>query len=270
MLKIIYPHIVHWISGAGWIAQFYAKYYRYTLDDDFLRERALSFLYETALFYEDYLTIGYDGYYVISPSVSPENTPGNYAKENIVYDLEAVDVMETTVNATMDFAIAKEVLSSIVSMANVAGMYKDEIGKWTAMLEKIPPYQINENGAIREWMHPHFTDNDLHHHLAHVYPLFPGSEIDPDSPPEIYNAFVQAVDNRANGVNLIEQCGWSYMHTANSYASIGAGAEEGALVIVNDLDVAKGEETVNQIRKTVAKQYFCTRTSPIRNPSRKW
>ncbi|QGR00306.1 glycoside hydrolase family 95 protein [Paenibacillus psychroresistens] len=225
LLKITYPHIIHWISGAGWIAQFYVKYYQYTLDEDFLRQRTLPFLYETALFYEDYFTIGEDGFIVISPSISPENTPSNYVKQSNLDGYESGGVMETTMNATMDYAVAKEVWTSLVNLAPIAGMYGDEVAKWNEMLARIPAYQTNEDGAIREWMHPGFDDNDQHRHLAHIYPLFPGSEIDMDSPPGQYNPFVKAVDNRANDRTLREQCAWSFMYIANAYARMGKGEE---------------------------------------------
>ena len=129
LLKIVYPHIIHWISGAGWIAQFYVKYYQYTLDEGFLRRRALPFLYETALFYEDYFMIGEDGFIIISPSVSPENTPRNYVKESNLDGYESGGVMETTMNATMDYAVAKEVLTSLVTLAPLVDMYEDKVAK---------------------------------------------------------------------------------------------------------------------------------------------
>ncbi|KRF44213.1 alpha-L-fucosidase [Paenibacillus sp. Soil787] len=225
LMKIVYPHIIHWISGAGWIAQFYVKYYQYTLDEEFLRGRALPFLYETALFYEDYFTIGEDGFIVISPSISPENTPSNYVKASNLDGYESGGVMETTMNATMDYAVAKEVLTSLLTLAPLVDMYEDEIAKWRDMLVRIPAYQTNEDGAIREWMHPDYDDNDQHRHLAHIYPLFPGSEIDMDSSPDQYNPFVKAVENRSNDVTLREQCAWSFMYIANAYARMGKGEE---------------------------------------------
>ena len=73
----------------------------------------MPFLRETALFYEDFFTIGEDGYYISSPSNSPENSPGNY------YDGKGMGAaMETTINATMDFALAKEVLKHLIDGSN--------------------------------------------------------------------------------------------------------------------------------------------------------
>ena len=76
LLKTIKPHIIHWTGAAGWIANHYFDYFQYTGDLYFLKTRAFPFLQETALFYEDFFTVGPDGYYHSAPSNSPENTPG--------------------------------------------------------------------------------------------------------------------------------------------------------------------------------------------------
>ena len=64
-----------WTAGAGWMAQFYYDYYLYTGDRAFLRDRALPFMKEAALFYEDFLIEGPDGKLLFSPTYSPENIP---------------------------------------------------------------------------------------------------------------------------------------------------------------------------------------------------
>ena len=55
--------------------------------------------------------------------------------------------MPTTVNATIEFAIAKELLCHLIEGIRSLQMYEDEIGKWEELLRRIPPYQINEEGA---------------------------------------------------------------------------------------------------------------------------
>ena len=62
-----------WTVGAAWYAMFYYDYYLYTLDKEFLRKRALPFMEDAALFYEDFLIEGEDGKLVFCPSYSPEN-----------------------------------------------------------------------------------------------------------------------------------------------------------------------------------------------------
>lgn len=189
MLKHIAPHIIHWTGGAAWVAQLYYDYYLYTEDLDFLRKRALPFLRETALFYEDFFIMDENGYYLSCPSNSPENTPGNYRKQG-------KPGLATAINATMDFALAKEVLTHLIDGSETLNVYSEEVDQWKEMLARIPPYEINEDGAVKEWMHPFFTDNYHHRHQSHIYPLFPGIEVTKDSDPELFDAFVQAVKKR--------------------------------------------------------------------------
>ncbi|OCT15172.1 alpha-L-fucosidase [Paenibacillus pectinilyticus] len=217
LLKHVYPHIIHWTGGAGWVAQHYYNYFLHTQDEHFLRQKALPFLREVALFYEDFFTLGEDGYYVSSPSNSPENTPGNY------WEGQGTGAeMQTTMNATLDFAIAKEVINNLIKGASLTGTYAEEILEWQIMLDRIPPYQINEDGAVREWMHPFYEDNYHHRHQSHLYPVFPGTEVTPESDPALFEAFVMAVRKRLV-VGLNEQTGWSLAHMANIYARLRMG-----------------------------------------------
>ncbi|RTE11250.1 glycosyl hydrolase family 95 catalytic domain-containing protein [Paenibacillus whitsoniae] len=215
ILKHLSPHIIHWTGGAGWVAQHYYDYYLYTGDLQFLKSRALPFMREAALFYEDFFTLDDRGYYLSAPSNSPENTPANYWKG-------PQSSMGTTLNATMDFAIAKELLTHLIEGAELAGLYSEEIPKWRTMLERIPPYELTEDGAVREWMHPFFTENDQHRHQSHVYPVFPGTEITRSSDPRLFQAFVTSIQKRL-GLGLKEQTGWSLAHMANNYARMGQG-----------------------------------------------
>ena len=56
-----------WVTGAAWYSLFYYDYYMYTLDKEFLQKRALPFMEQAALFYEDFLKEGADGKYVFNP-----------------------------------------------------------------------------------------------------------------------------------------------------------------------------------------------------------
>ncbi len=212
LFKDIQPHILYWTGGGAWIGQHYYDYYQYTGDEVFLKQRAMPFLREVALFYGDFFTIGEDGYFVSSPSNSPENTPGNQPDRR----------NETTMNATMDFALAKEVLTHLIEGAAITDESEEDVENWSAMLAKIPPYQINEDGAIKEWMHPFFTDNYHHRHQSHIYPVLPGVEVTRDSDPEGYKAFEIAIHKRLD-IGISSQTGWSLAHMANVYARMGDG-----------------------------------------------
>ena len=113
----------------------------------------------------------------------------------------------------------KELLTNLVQGSLEAGVNRDAIGKWESMLRRIPPYQINEDRAVREWMHPAFDDRYEHRHLSHTYPIFPGCEFSKEEQPELFAAFETAVQKRLLGA----QSGWSLAYMASMYARLGDG-----------------------------------------------
>ena len=121
---------------------------------------------EVGRFYEDFLIEGPDGSLMFAPSLSPENSP------------PATHGSMVTVNATMDVAIAREVLRNLVAGNRVIGE-DDEAARWAALLGRLPSYQVDARGALREWMWPGLEEQPNHRHLSHLYPIFPGYEIDP-------------------------------------------------------------------------------------------
>ena len=81
------------------------------------------------------------------------------------------------INATMDVAVAKEVLTNLCEGCRHLGIKADQVARWEAMVAKLPAYAVNDEGAMKEWIHPELHDYYLHRHMPHLYPLFPGFEI---------------------------------------------------------------------------------------------
>lgn len=148
-----------WIAGAAWYSLFYYDYYMYTLDKEFLRKRALPFMEQAALFYEDFLKEGPDGKYIFNPSYSPENNPANSPSQ-------------ACINATMDVMAANGLLRSVIEASQVLGVNQDKIPVWKAMQAKMPAYMLNEEGEIREWMWKDLQDNHKHRHASHLFGLY--------------------------------------------------------------------------------------------------
>jgi alpha-L-fucosidase 2 len=199
----------NWTAAAGWLGQHFYDYYLFTGDLEFLKNRAIPWLKEVALFYEDFLVEDEDGKLLFNPSLSPENRPtgGNSL---------------LCINATMDVAICREVLSNLCTACELLEGEGEGVGRWHALLERLPDYAVNEDGAMMEWLHPAFRDNYHHRHQSHIYPVFPGLEITEESDPGIYEACRVAVEKRLV-IGLTSQSGWSMAHMANIYARLGMG-----------------------------------------------
>jgi hypothetical protein len=150
-----------WTAGAAWASQFYHDYAIYTGDHEFLAKRAVPYMKEAALFYEDFLIEGADGKYLFSPSYSPENNPAN-------------NPSQACINATMDVAAARELFTNLIADCRQLGIETEGVSRWQAMLAKLPDHKINADGAVGEWATPLLEDNYGHRHVSHLYPLYAG------------------------------------------------------------------------------------------------
>lgn len=148
-----------WTAGAAWYAMFYYDYYLYTLEEQFLRNRALPFMEEAVLFYEDFLEEDSTGHLMFNPSYSPENHPANSRSQ-------------ACINATMDVMAAKSLLRDIIEASKHLGVNDGKISLWQSMLDRLPPYQLNGKGELREWMWDGLEDNHQHRHASHLLGLF--------------------------------------------------------------------------------------------------
>ena len=208
------PHVLYWTGSSSWISSLYFDYYLYTSDESFLLNRAYPFMKEAALFYEDFM--------VIDPKTGllksyPADSPENHAKGDFI----GAEEISISINPTMDFALLKKLLKNLIFTAEKFSLDNDKVEAWKKMMDSIPPYEINSDGAIKEWMHGDFEDNYRHRHLSHIFPLFPCGEIGKDDK-ELFAAIKVAVNKRL-AIGLKEQTGWSFSHMANIYDRLGEG-----------------------------------------------
>jgi len=230
----IVPVIVNWVSAAGWLAQHYCNYYWYTRDEQYLREKLLPYLEEVAAFYEDFIEFYPDGRIHFYPSVSPENTPQNFMPPE---HIQMAHPMPTTVNSTIDLAIVKEFFGNLCEIAIDQKLYQDRVELWKKIIASIPEYKINEAGAIKEWQDDRFEERYAHRHLSHIYPVFPGSEVNKLHKEKLLPAFRKAVDLR----EIDAQTCWSLAHMSAIYARFEDG--ESAMQCLNN--IAKSALTNN-------------------------
>lgn len=170
-----------WVAGAPWAAHYFYDYYLFTGDRAFLQDHALPFMEKAALFFEDYLYEGPDGKWIFSPTQSPENSPGNTQSQ-------------ATFNATMDVAAAKELLHNLIAGSRELGVNAQKIPTWQRMLDKMPPYLINEEGAVREWLTPVLDDNYAHRHASQLYPVFEGMPEEIRKSPALQAGFKRVIE----------------------------------------------------------------------------
>ncbi|MEI7900671.1 MAG: glycoside hydrolase N-terminal domain-containing protein [bacterium] len=166
------------IGLAGWMLHFYYDYYQFTGDRKFLARRFVPLAKEIALFYEDFLTgtEGADGKYRFYMGYSPE------------HGLSA--------NTTFDISVAKNTFSTLMTACKELGIEKESLPKWQAMLDKMPPYLINERGELKEWSWPGVGEDYNQRHHSHFLPLYQFCEFDRETTPALWKAAELAFDQK--------------------------------------------------------------------------
>jgi len=152
-----------WVGSAAWMAQHYWFRWEFTLDKEFLSEKAYPFLRMAADFYSDYLI---DTKYGLAPvpSQSPENSFVGGAKP-----------VGLCIGSTSDIYLIKEVLGNTIKAAEILGVDLDMIPKWKEIISKMPKYQVGKYGQLQEWIEDYEEEEVGHRHFSHLIGVFPGS-----------------------------------------------------------------------------------------------
>ena len=124
--------------------------------------------------------------------------------------------MTVTKNPTIEVAILKELLINLLNIAQTHPELGQKVDVWKHMLSHIPEYRINEDGAIAEWIEESLSDFYAHRHISHLYPVFPGTEIEDTDNRSLLPEFKRALDLREKG----SFNGWSMPHMSAIYSRL--------------------------------------------------
>ena len=188
-----YPHYC-WTGCLGWVYNEFWGYWLVSGDREFLRERIIPAYKEMALFYEDYACDrGPDGKVIFYPSFSPENPTPDPGYETVT----CKSINPTRINSVMDIAIAREILTNLITGCNLLGIEQDSIAHWKKQLADLPTYLLDSDGGLKEWAWPSIEENYNHRHVSHHYDVWPGRAITPESEPDLAKAIL--ISNRKRG-----------------------------------------------------------------------
>ena len=164
-----------------WLLYPFWEYFLVTGDTDFLEKRLYPMLKELGHFYEDFLThVDANSRYIFAGSVSPENQPSNLK----------VSLLN---NSNFDISGAKFALSALLESCRILGK-KEGVEIWSGILEKLPPYLINSDGALQEWSWPGLKDNYQHRHSSQLMMIWPYREITPENDKQLFDAAVRTFE----------------------------------------------------------------------------
>ena len=183
------------MSGSGWLCQHLWQHYEFNPDRDYLKW-AYPVLKEAAMFYMDILIEEpKHKWLVTAPSNSPENT----------YILPDGQRGQTCMGPTMDMQILRELFTNCIKASEILGVDEQLRRKLKNTRQRLAPTQIGKHGQIMEWLEDYAEAEPGHRHVSHLYALFPGDAITPETTPKLADACKITIKRR--GVK--SDCGWT-------------------------------------------------------------
>ncbi len=191
-----------WPMSSGWLCRHLYEHYEYTLDVDFLKKTAFPIMKKAAEFYLDMLVDDKDGYLMIAPSTSPENS--------FKYGKEACSVSQTS---TMSMSIIKELFIDCLKASDLLGEKDSIIDKIREKVPKLLPLKVGSKGDLLEWYNEEEWTEPHHRHISHLYALHPARLINHEETPDLIEACRKTLEYRGdNGT------GWSLGWKINFWA----------------------------------------------------
>jgi alpha-L-fucosidase 2 len=197
-----------WPLAGGWLSAQIFNQYLYNPNRMSLDNHVWPLVYDAARFFLDVFIEDENGTLIFAPSTSPEN--------DFLYDGEPLSVCKTT---TMTTAIIRETLTNAICCCDIKleqgenDFYTDFRKKAATALSRLPSYKIGSHGELLEWSEELPEHEPSHRHTSHLYPLYPGREIEAGT--DLADACKRTLDLRGD-----ESTGWALAWRINLFARL--------------------------------------------------
>jgi alpha-L-fucosidase 2 len=189
-----------WPLGGAWLLQNVWERYLYSGDLKFL-ESIYPIMKSSCEFYKDFLIEEPSHkWLVVSPSVSPENTPQGHRSALIA-------------GCTMDNQILFDLFTKTIKTAKLLNKDEAQMAEFQKILDRLPPMQIGRLGQLQEWLEDWDSPKDQNRHVSHLYGLFPSNQISPYTTPQLFDAAKTSLIYRGD-----VSTGWSMGWKVNFWA----------------------------------------------------
>lgn len=199
------------VTAGAWMMTHLWTHYEYTLDKDYLKTVGYPLLKETARFFMDYMIEDpKTGWLLTGPSISPENGYTTPDGKNLCLSMMPM----------MDRAVVYDIYNACIESARILGIDDDFTARLKRDIKKLPPYQIDDRGELREWLAEGVHRADpAHRHSSHLLGLYPFGQISPERTPELAKACAVFLKNQTSNVNW-EDTEWTRGNNINYYARL--------------------------------------------------
>ncbi len=204
------PVWANWNMGGTWLSTHMWEHYMFTMDREFLENTGYPIMKGAAQFCLEWLVEDKEGKLITSPSTSPENkyiTPAGYHGA-------------TLYGGTADLAMIRELFLQVIRASEVLNTDEEFRQKASDALSRLYPYQVGQKGNLKkghlqEWYYDWEDEDPKHRHQSHLFGLYPGHHIDPQSTPALAEACRTTL-----GIKGDETTGWSKGWRINLWARL--------------------------------------------------
>ncbi|WAC14500.1 glycoside hydrolase family 95 protein [Dyadobacter pollutisoli] len=184
-----------WVTGGAWLSLHLWEHYRFTQDEEFLKNTAYPLMKGAATFFLDFLVKDpVSGKLISSPSNSPENGG-------------------LVAGPTMDHQIIRGLFRACIATSAILKTDIEFASRLGKTMEQIAPNHIGKYGQLQEWM-TDLDDSASHHrHVSHLWGVYPGEEITPSKTPDLIQAAKKSLQFRGD-----DGTGWSLAWKINYWA----------------------------------------------------
>ena len=194
-----------WPMAAGWLTSHFWEHYLFHGDTAFLRDEIMPLLEGTVLFYNDWMVLNDDGYYVTPIGYSPEN--------DFIYDKNKVGSYSP--GPTLDMALIRESFSRYLEACRTLGLNNSLSDTIQRKLERLMPYKIGKYGQLQEWQFDFDEFDPQHRHISHLYGFYPGNQINYWKDDSLTSSVKKVMERRGD-----ESTGWSMAWKINVWARL--------------------------------------------------
>ncbi|KAL2630502.1 hypothetical protein R1flu_015188 [Riccia fluitans] len=182
------PVWAFWPMGGAWLCLHMWEHYCFSLDEDFLKNRAYTLMKGCTEFLLGWLIEDDSRNLVTNPSTSPEHyfispDTGNWAS--------------VTSASTMDLTIITELFKAAIKADQILGGLDTAFTrKLGSALDRLYPVKLTHDGCVIEWGREFEDPEENHRHLSHLFGLFPGHSISPVTTPQLCDAATKSILKR--------------------------------------------------------------------------
>lgn len=227
-----------WPMGAAWYCEHLMEHWRFTQDNEFVRNIAYPVMREAARFLKGWLVKGPDGKLTTAPSTSPEN----------VFLTADGKRAEVATGATMDLFLIESLFRNVIYIAalmsqpggpmlSVDGEFIQELEQ---ALDGMAKPGIGSNGQLLEWNKEFREAEPGHRHISPLIGLHPCNVVTAERTPDYYAASRKLLEQRlAAGSG---HTGWSRAWILNFWARLKDG-----LKVQENLDALFAKSTLTNL-----------------------